>query len=855
MSEALPVTVDIAAARLDDQTNAGASGHPGTTTGGDSDTSNSQVAPVSDPSADKTGDAGGAPQEPATNKSSATAAPNPVQPSSATQKSATQQDPALPRAGSPTLVVPTDPDAAAAPAGGPATATTEKQPVEQPPLQTQTPGAVVGGDAPQEGVVVGAAEAPAAIPAAVVEVPAQAPNAATKAVPPPAQTATAADAVKVKNQPTAKKVVPPSNWETRSANQGGAAAAAKKSTSSSATPSRKRKGPSRKAGTKSGGAWVSRHPEPTPIPDRPNDRPLLNPRITYPLDPRTIDIRYWPFDLAQPQDTLLHAQAKHYLHRCFVNSIEDYDEIVAVHASQPMINGGERYNFEQVPLHLHANAQLFSKSGKTVDNDGNPIMPDIVSDTEYSLFYIVTEANWAALTLRQKQEVLRRRCAVVYKVPSLPKPPVDFDEDGFAEYTHNERLAFVQDLGFRQSAARESTPGPTDADQEGGGPYLKKGRPSDLIYCHRQRLAREEAAAADGADPPQEDQALNLLSNLVPDLTVMPPVGWNDLATHEVAYNFLRNLDNIPTRDLRWSEVKWSIFANRRTFIGRRKPGLKDGRGDPRLRHCLDDFDGWTSMTDHYDFECVHLDQNTTLFMSATRVHCVLTIEDSIGAGMHGLPGSNTLYCVLTALHNLITDRISTNASHEKSRLFLAKNWEFFVIVLTDPGNSHVEDGRERGEEDKVYVPQRICDHVPDLETADGILDILALRSYMILYFALTPSAYIGTKPSTVKPFARALNITEHVWQAIMCSWGLAIQLDDYISENYNFIAKEGCKFETFYHAGNEAVISMAVAMASYREARTDLKQWLPFTSTEFEAQLRQMLGRFCYIHVPTLRT
>ncbi|KAJ7717195.1 hypothetical protein B0H16DRAFT_1740700 [Mycena metata] len=322
---------------------------------------------------------------------------------------------------------------------------------------------------------------------------------------------------------------------------------------------------------------------------------------------KILDIVYWCFAVLESPDGPIHGAPDHYWHQFFENSSDDVGEMAAIIASQPTINGEGEYEGQQVPLHAYSNARLFSNSSKTRDENTNPLMPDIVPDNKHSVFFMVSNVNWSSLTARQKQE----------------------------------------------------------------------------------RLTQEAAVWAAGQLPPERDQILNLLSNLVPDLSMIPPVGWGDVATHELAHNFLRTLEHVPLQELCWPEVKWSIFANKSAmtwlhnnilftvitipcgeelwWVGRCKPEIMDGHGDPRSWHCLDGFKGWKSMSAVYDFEAIHLDPYVTLYMPATTLHTILTMEDTIGTGMHGVPGSNGTNCIITILHNLIADQISTNTSHEEA--------------------------------------------------------------------------------------------------------------------------------------------------------------------------------------------
>ncbi|KAJ7017005.1 hypothetical protein C8F04DRAFT_1158367 [Mycena alexandri] len=168
-----------------------------------------------------------------------------------------------------------------------------------------------------------------------------------------------------------------------------------------------------------------------------------------------------------------------------------------------------------------------------------------------------------------------------------------------------------------------------------------------------------------------------------------------------------------------------------------------------------------------------------------------------------------------------------------------------------DPLNRAQAECREQDEEDDVEecLPRRILDHLPDLQTAEGILDVLALRSFIIIYLALASDAYDNMEKSTVGPCAWALPVDSRVWVDVMCAWSLAVDLDEYIQQYYDFSPRDGCDLEDFDAAADFAVTGMAASMYAYRQARKDLSypHGLPqgFTPAKFTEQLEQMLGRF----------
>lgn len=181
-------------------------------------------------------------------------------------------------------------------------------------------------------------------------------------------------------------------------------------------------------------------------------------------------------------------------------------------------------------------------------------------------------------------------------------------------------------------------------------------------------------------------------------------------------------------------------------------------------------------------------------------------MDDSIGVGLHGVPISNSMNCVLTALHNCIAEKIHTNANHEIAREFLVKNFEFICSALVDPGNRVQAEHRKQEDDDDECLPRRIRDHLPDLESAEGILDVLALRSFVILYLALAPYAYDKMEKSTVGPYS-ALPVDNKVWADVMCAWSMAVDLDEHIKECYTFKPNRECDLKDFDAAADVSVV------------------------------------------------
>jgi hypothetical protein len=181
--------------------------------------------------------------------------------------------------------------------------------------------------------------------------------------------------------------------------------------------------------------------------------------------------------------------------------------------------------------------------------------------------------------------------------------------------------------------------------------------------------------------------------------------------------------------------------------------------------------------------------------MPGSEMHCVLTMADSIAAGTHGIPISNATNCVLVAVHNVFVSSITTNADHEPARRFLNRIFIFVALAFTNPQNADPEAEEDEMVDAATYkkygqkqsVPHRIRQHLPDLNTPDGILDVLALRSYVVLFVALTSSAYPYLVKSQNDWHSHALQVKSDIWQEVLYAWTMALELDAYLLDEYKF--------------------------------------------------------------------
>ncbi|KAJ7684075.1 hypothetical protein B0H14DRAFT_3534830 [Mycena olivaceomarginata] len=469
---------------------------------------------------------------------------------------------------------------------------------------------------------------------------------------------------------------------------------------------------------------------------------------------------------------------------------------------------------EDVPLHVHPDTQMLHSSGATESADGKPLLPDLVPSDTVSIVYIVHEDNWARLTAEQRQGVLRIKAVLI--IHCFPYRHdgrfIRFDEEGFEELTHLDHH-----LGARKKH------GPID---------LRVGRPRDLLAC--RDMVEENIKNTDSSGSRDKTQWLNMLSNTLPSKTLEMPAGWSDVATHEFACTWTEHLLDVPEFVFPWTEVNWAIFATsdaftwihcdvmftvvtlptgeKLWFLGRRRTDLLP-----------DDFMGVRAAPPL---------SYTTLYMPAGIPHCVASMTNCIGLGRHGVPASNLSHCVFVTLHNTVLSESTTNADHEPARRFLIRIFIFVALAFVDIRNGGTAAGG-LGQRPTA----RMSAHILDVTTCHGVLDLLALRSFVVLFLALNGTKYaylVNGREKNVLPMdvetAREMSLV----------WKLAHNIVEHITQTF--------VFETVSSSAPLALVTMAASMYRYlKEVTSEEKKSLPtgFTAAAFKTQVVRILVMF----------
>ncbi|KAK7017848.1 hypothetical protein R3P38DRAFT_3201506 [Favolaschia claudopus] len=536
----------------------------------------------------------------------------------------------------------------------------------------------------------------------------------------------------------------------------------------------------------------------------------IRPKDTFPLaaDPSfAVAIRYWPLTVRDGEVFSDLRNPHHYEWRPFEASKEEAIQIRRLVESQPMceIDG------VSVPLYFAPNSRRLN--------------PD--PEQPRSSVLLLTKAQWCSLRAAEHQRILRTRCVlIVDTVPNADSSGAEirFDLDGLTRFTNPNRFAYIQDLGNR-TKYRET--------------LLHIGEPSDLLEVARR------------SDRPNADtiQRLNLLSNTLSSTTTQVPAGWDSVATHEFSSRWLSTLKKARGMEVPLGRSHLGHICHQRSlhlesrgcaphrsapacgaklwFIAKRKSSLPptDMRGLMRSRHAFDGFDG---------------------YMPATFIHSVLTTEHSIANGRHGIAASNLSNCVLVTLHNVLLSAVTTNADHEPARRFLIRIFIFIAFNLLDPLNTQADPLRAAPTNANLRPPARaesLLAHLPDITTVDGLLDLLALQSFVVLYMALS-SVYPG--PSGRMPVdaeclgGRCYGVVERIDLTRAIDHCMDVVPGD--PDSTEAPLSYGAALDLY-------VVNMAASMLTYHAETEDnfeeLGRSRDFKNDAFAKQLRHMLAHY----------
>ncbi|KAJ6447375.1 hypothetical protein C8R45DRAFT_948567 [Mycena sanguinolenta] len=326
-----------------------------------------------------------------------------------------------------------------------------------------------------------------------------------------------------------------------------------------------------------------------------------------------------------------------------------------------------------------------------------------------------------------------------------------------------------------ESKSSESTQTEPPSSSGAGNPSSLDGQPQPPSSAGNPLELEEN-------EQPQT-QRFNILGNTLQSM---------DLATHEYACTWLEHLKQVPDFLFPWSKVTWEIAANKDTVswlhadiistsvnpaVGEKLWYLATHHADlpaddlcgiMRSRSTLNGFNGWEAMMSVWKFEQVHISPYTTLYMPATFVHAAISITDCITTGCHAIPISNISHylqnsagCLLNCLRCWTWELDSTHLSRP------------YCAGVTTAGSN-------------IRLTNKTKVHLPNLSTSSGIIDLLALRGFIVLVVALNSACYAHAVDRNVNSVPLLPLETEKA-RELSLAWKLAHDLMDHISTDFSF--------------------------------------------------------------------
>ncbi|KAK6987740.1 hypothetical protein R3P38DRAFT_3216788 [Favolaschia claudopus] len=422
--------------------------------------------------------------------------------------------------------------------------------------------------------------------------------------------------------------------------------------------------------------------------------------------------------------------------------------------------------------------------------------PRLQASEKQSIFYVCTEAEYEELPDDVKYEIHRHRCVLMLDVHG-PKTPPPFDWNALKQFRDPDELCPIQDMGL---------------EGRKGSQCLVKGSLSALL-------------------PQQGRPVLNAVHHPLSHRQLSLPPGLSYFCSLAEALTFLENHPHLPKVPSPWGDRRWGLVATalarspthqdiaatemsiltgcKMVAIGvprADKFGTTNYKADPGSRFS---FMNWEDVqvdaqVDVYRWEVFLLEPKMAFYMRAGTPHFIISLEDTVASGLHSINGAQIQPAIFTVLHNFVTEGYHANAEHRVIQWLLVRMFIFWAEIIQ----------RERPE-----MPM----HYPSLGTAQGLLDLLTLHSYVVLYPALLLEPY-QNMPPTSGLFGTACYMTA----------------DRY--EEYDFALYAG-----------DCLVNMACCLTRYRtawiqsvkEKGDDVTEG--FTVTALKQQLRRALAAYEY--------
>ncbi|KAJ7688766.1 hypothetical protein B0H14DRAFT_3668967 [Mycena olivaceomarginata] len=228
-----------------------------------------------------------------------------------------------------------------------------------------------------------------------------------------------------------------------------------------------------------------------------------------------------------------------------------------------------------------------------------------------------------------------------------------------------------------------------------------------------------------------------------------------------------------------------------------------------------------------------------------------------------------TRSCVLVTLHNTMISAHTTNADHEPARRLFPRIFAFVALAFVDPHNAkYADEGVTYSFETRRFVngkssipsrpsrpgqrrTERMKAHLLDLQSPASVVELLALRAFVVLFLAFDSSAY---KVGDSRHSRAARHIGVGVPEELQFIWTLIVALYKYIEHQFDFRLRGNNMDDdeslptTWTEAADTAALIMSASSLMYHRATyPELKDHRPrhFTPAAFQRQLESMLSHF----------
>ncbi|KAJ6448410.1 hypothetical protein C8R47DRAFT_1231045 [Mycena vitilis] len=380
--------------------------------------------------------------------------------------------------------------------------------------------------------------------------------------------------------------------------------------------------------------------------------------------------------------------------------------------------------------------------------------------------------------------------------------PPPFDETTLSMFRDPRKLCTIQDMGLDTMKKHDD--------------YLRSS-PLTTMLPHPDR------------------PVLNAIHHPLPHTSYSATPGLHTFTSIEHAMTHLQGHPNLPDVHSPWADLRWGLVGTQ----GARSPTHLDimatemevitgGKmvciGVPRADRFKDN---------HYQ-----ADLSSSFMRHGTR-HFIISLEDTIAHGLHTIQSEQAEAAVQVILHHIVTEDASTNASHDSARWLLVRLFIFWVEQILQ--NAPLESN-----------------HFPDIETKYGLLQLLYLQSYVILYPALDFNAYAAHAHTTDR-FGDALPMHIDRYReyefALFSIMRLGAHIESCLDVYYDQeTTEEPCS--TFPELSERAVIHMACCLSRYRQdwisrrqkEDSSFKHGPGITPRAFNQQLKRALAGYNHV-------